>query len=203
MCAWTAPGPDAAVRRNAALAGIDVIEVIHDFSVQHGSLGLNPRIGLQDGAVYLGHTGGGGRLAYSILGDAANTAARLESFNKQLGTHALAAQTVVQDLDDLLLFRPIGSFQFVGKADATPVVELIGKKATATLGQLQLCARFAEALEAFRAQRWVDAAAAFEAVSASFADDGPSRFYERLCRRYAAEGPGGDGDPTVIHLDTK
>jgi adenylate cyclase len=202
MCAWTAPEAKVEVRRNAALAGIDVIQAIHDFSEQHGSLRLHPRIGLQDGPIYLGHTGGGGRLAYSILGDAANTAARLESFNRQLGTHMLAAATVVQDFDDLLLFRPLGSFQFVGKSDATPIVEILARKQMASPDQLALCQRFSGALEAFCAQRWGDAAALFETIIEGFSDDGPSRFYLRHCQQYAADGPG-DGDPTVFRLDTK
>jgi adenylate cyclase len=202
MCAWTAAEPKAEVRRSAALAGVDVIQAIRNFSEQHGSLRLNPRIGLQDGSIYLGHTGGGGRLAYSILGDAANTAARLESCNKQLGTHLLAAQTVVQDLEYLLLLRPLGSFRFFGKADATPVVEILARRAAASPPQLQLCERFAEALEAFRAQCWTDAAALFAAILENVGDDGPSRFYLSYCRRCAAEGPG-VGDPTVIPLDTK
>jgi adenylate cyclase len=202
MSAWTAPEPTAKVRRNAALAGMDLIQAIQDFSEQQGSLRLNPRVGLQDGSIYLGHTGGGGRLAYSILGDAANTAARLESFNKHLGTHVLAAQSVVQGLDERLLFRPVGSFQFVGRSDATPVVELLARKAVANPDQLQLCERFTEALEAFRAQRWADAAALLETTIEHFPGDGPSQFYLSLCRKYAAEGPG-EGDPTVIRLDVK
>jgi adenylate cyclase len=202
MSAWTAPEPTAKVRRNAALAGMDLIQAIQDFSEQQGSLRLNPRVGLQDGSIYLGHTGGGGRLAYSILGDAANTAARLESFNKHLGTHVLAAQSVVQGLDERLLFRPVGSFQFVGRSDATPVVELLAKKAVANPDQLQLCERFTEALQAFRAQRWADAAALLETTIEHFPGDGPSQFYLSLCRKYAAEGPG-EGDPTVIRLDVK
>jgi adenylate cyclase len=202
MCAWTAPQPRSEVRRNAALAGIEVVQAIHDFSEQHGSLRLNPRIGLQDGSIYLGHTGGGGHFAYSILGDAPNTAARLESFNRQLGTNLLAAGTVVQGFDDLLLFRPLGSFQFVGKADATPVVEILARRGGASLDQLRLCERFSVALEAFRAQCWADAAALFETIIENFPDEGPSRFYLSHCRRYAADGPG-DGDPRVIRLDTK
>ena len=202
MCAWTAAEPKAEVRRNAVLAGIDVIQAIHEFSAQHGSLALNPRIGLQDGYFYLGHTGGGGRLAYSILGDTANTAARLESFNKHLGTHLLAAQSVVADVEDLLLVRPLGSFQFVGKTDPTPVVEILARKTAASADQRHLCERFAQALEAFCAQRWTEAAALFEALVERFAGDGPSRFYLSRCQHYAAEGPG-EGDPTVIRLDAK
>jgi adenylate cyclase len=201
MCAWTAPEPKSGVRRNAALAGIDVMQAIHDFSGR-GSVPLNARIGLQDGSIYLGHTGGGGHFAYSILGDAANTAARLESFNRQLGTRLLAAETVVRDLGDLLLFRPLGSFQFVGKSEATSVVELLARKEDAGPGQLELCERFALALEVFRARRWGDATALFETIAESFAGDGPSRFYLSRCQKYATQGPD-EGDPTVIRLDAK
>ena len=202
MCAWTAPEPNVEVRRNAALAGIDVIEAIHDFSEQHGSLRLNPRIGLQDGSIYLGHTGGGGRLAYSILGDAANTAARLESFNKQLGTHVLAAETVVQDFEDLLLFRPLGSFQFVGKADATPVVEILARRrrrARASCSCASVSPRrsrpFARSAGRTRRRR-------SRAILESFPDDGPSRFYEPLptIRRGRSRRRRSDGDPSGYQI---
>jgi adenylate cyclase len=202
MCAWTAPEPTVEVRRNAVLAGIDVARTIRDFSEEHGSLRLSPRIGLQDGSIYLGHTGGGGRLAYTILGDAANTAARLESFNRHLGTYVLAGQTVVQELDDLLLLRPLGSFQLVGKREATPVVEILGRKETASPDQRQLCECFSDALEIFRTQRWAEAAILFAAIIERFSGDGPSRLYLSHCRKYASEGLG-DRDPTVIRPDAK
>jgi class 3 adenylate cyclase len=41
-------------------------------------------------------TGGGGHYLYSIVGDTANTAARLESLNKHLGTHVLGRRVYSQ-----------------------------------------------------------------------------------------------------------
>jgi adenylate cyclase len=201
MCAWTAPERSPVASRKAVLAAIDVSETIERFAREHGSIRLNPRIGLQDGHFYIGHTGGGGRFAYSILGDTANTAARLESLNRHLRTHVLAAESVVSEPDGLLV-RPLGSFRLVGKADPTSVIEILGKRNNTSASQAALCAQFAEALAAFRGQKWSEAAALFEAITERFADDGPSRFYLNRCRRYAAERPI-QSEPAVIQMEDK
>ena len=161
---------------------------------------LVPRIGLQDGHFYLGHTGGGGRFAYSILGDTANTAARLESLNRHLGTQVLSAASVLSDANGLLV-RPLGSFRLLGKADPTSVVEIIGKRSIARAEQLDLCARFADALAAFQSQQWSAAAELFATIVES-GDDGPSGFYLTRCRRYLSLSPL-PAEPTIIQMDDK
>lgn len=201
MCAWIAPVRSPAVCRSGMNAAIEVSEIITQFAQQHGSRHFNPRIGLQDGDVYVGHTGGGGRFLYSIVGDTANTAARLESLNKHLGTHVLAAESVVQDSDGLLL-RPLGSFRLRGKTDPTSVCEILGRKDSARAEHLDLCAQFADGLAAFQRKEWLRAASVFEAITKSFADDGPSRFYWAHSQKYAAETPIYDG-PAVIHMHEK
>jgi adenylate cyclase len=133
--------------------------------------------------IYVGHTGGGGRLGYSILGDCANTAARLENLNKKLGTHILASQSVIEGIGDLeLLIRPVGKFALVGKADPTPVVEIIAAKSNALESRLELCGRFSEALDASNCQQWEKASDLFESLLKDFPEDGPSQFYLVHCR---------------------
>src|SRR5205823_2494258 len=162
---------------------------------------LHPRIGLQDGHFYLGHTGGGGRFLYSILGDTANTAARLESLNKHLGTQILAAETVVANADGLLV-RRLGAFRLAGKSDPISVVEILGKQSSATKDQLSLCDAFAAALGRFRRNEWAAAAVDFEALVKCFVNDGPTQLYLTFSRRYAATGPT-QIDPTIIQMDHK
>ena len=181
-------------------AAIEVSEIVTRFA-QHGSRHFNPRVGLQDGDVYVGHTGGGGRFLYSIVGDTANTAARLESLNKHLGTHVLAAESVVQSSEGLLL-RPLGSFRLRGKTDPTSVFEILGRHDCAKAERLDLCSQFAEGLAAFQRKEWLRAASLFEAISKSFVEDGPSRYYWLRCQKYASEPPPDDG-PAVIQMDEK
>jgi adenylate cyclase len=201
MCAWVAPVRSPAICRKGMHAAIEVSDIITRFAQQHGSRHFNPRVGLHDGDVYVGHTGGGGRFLYSIVGDAANTAARLESLNKHLGTHVLAAESVVRDSDGLLL-RPLGAFRLRGKTDPTSVFEILGRKESARVEHLDLCAQFAEGLAAFQRKDWLRAASMFEAITKSFVDDGPSRFYWAYSRKYAVESPIYDG-PAVIHMHEK
>jgi adenylate cyclase len=201
MCAWLAGAPEIASRRLAVLAAIEAVEAIEQFARTQPGLALNPRIGLQDGQFYLGHTGGGGQLVYSILGDPANTAARLESLNKHLGTHILGAASVVGGLEEVLT-RPLGRFQLKGRTEATPIVEILALRAHATPQQSQLCARFSEALSAFQTHRWQQAQDLFEAILRDWSDDHPARFYAAQCRQIMAGGEP-EADPDVIKMDMK
>jgi adenylate cyclase len=201
MCAWIAPNRSTTVCRKGMEAAIEVSEIITRFAQDYGSRHFNPRVGLQDGDVYVGHTGGGGRFLYSIVGDTANTAARLESLNKHLGTHVLAAESVVRDVNELLL-RPLGAFRLRGKTDPTSIFEILGRHDSARAEHLDLCARFAEALAAFQRKEWSRAARLFEEITKIHINDGPSRFYWAHCQNYTAEPPATDG-PAVIHMYEK
>lgn len=199
MSAWTAPEPMASPREGAVRAAIDVIAAIDRFSQEAGAP-LKGRIGLQDGDIYIGHTGGGGRMAYGILGDTANTAARLESLNKHLGTSILASRSVVES-DPGILFRPLGRFRVVGRQDDVHVVEVLGRQPWSSK-HLELCAGFEDAMAAFRAKDWQRALHRFEALLYRFPDDGPSRFYMERCRSLLDTGALGE-DPTLVRMDQK
>lgn len=200
MCAWTKDQESPEARRQVIVGAIGVLDAMEDFNAVE-QVSLSARIGLQDGNFYLGHTGGGGRMAYSILGDPANTASRLEGLNKFTGTQILAAQTVVDGVDGVLT-RPVGSFQLVGKAEGLPACEVLSSLDKATPEQQELCESFPAALEAFQDRRWDDARTQFEAILKSHPDDGPTAMYLNLLAQYAEHGLP-EGDPTVIRMTSK
>lgn len=201
MCAWTAADAATLQRRNALLAALAVVRAVAGFNAARPGLGLNARVGLDEGHFFLGHTGGGGRMGYSILGDCANTAARLEGLNKILGTHVLASEAAVAGAGDLLL-RPLGRFLLLGKDGPTAVVEAMAEPDTATSAQREVCRRFAQALEAFHGQQWARALELFDRLSLDHPDDGPSRFYADRCRTWGNRPPQA-GDPTIIVMTSK
>jgi adenylate cyclase len=201
MCAWTAESPNVSVRMQAILAALDAAEAIGAFKQRHTMLKAALRVGLAAGNFYVGHAGGGGHFVFSIVGDTANTASRIEGLNKHMGTQILATQSVVEGLDGLLL-RPLGEFQFVGKTEAMPIVEIMAASAAATDSQIQLFERFSAALAIFQAAQWAGAAEAFETVQRAFPDDGPTRFYHARCQLYLS-GVEPPDDPRVIRMDAK
>jgi adenylate cyclase len=200
MSAWTSPDVATVPREQAVRAAIDVVTAIAAFSRQENLPILKGRIGLQDGQIYIGHTGGGGRMAYGILGDTANTAARLESLNKHLGTSILASLSVVED-DPGILYRPLGRFRVVGRRDDVQVVEILARQPWPD-DAVALCAAFEDAMVAYRAKDWQLALHRFEAVLYRWPADGPSRFYMGRCRAFIDGGAGGD-DPTLVRMDQK
>ena len=76
------------------------------------------RVGLHRGEAVVGNFGGEGRIQYTALGDAMNTAARLESANKALKTTMLVSDEAKRE-STLDLFRPMGRIVLSGRA--TPV----------------------------------------------------------------------------------
>jgi adenylate cyclase len=202
MCAWTADKPTVEVRRKAVLAALGAAKAIEDFKQRNAMLQAALRVGLEAGHFYIGHAGGGGHFVFSIVGDTANTASRIESLNKHTGTQILATQEVIEGLEGLLL-RPVGDFVFVGKTEAIPIVEIMAAAAEATAGQRLLAERFAEALAIFHTADWVKAAMAFEALQKEFPDDGPIRFYIARCKAYLGGTTQPPDNPRVIRMDAK
>jgi adenylate cyclase len=198
-CIWSAPQADLGCCRRACLAALDIAREVADFNRRSEPLALPTRIGLNAGSVMVGNVGGSGHFAYSVVGDCVNTAARLESLNKQLGTRILASDAVTGELPELLL-RPLGRFLVVGRTQPLGVAEVLG--CAGDRHDAALLAAFAEALAAFQAQRWGDAGARFEALLAEHPGDGPAQFYLERCRRYLARAPL-PPDPGLIRLEHK
>jgi adenylate cyclase len=201
MCAWTADKPTPEVRRKAVLAALDAAEAIESFRQRHSMLKSSLRVGLESGHFYIGHAGGGGHFVFSIVGDTANTASRIESLNKHVGTSIMATEEAVEGVEGLLL-RPMGHFQFVGKTEALPIVQIVSSTAHQTDEQVRLCERFAQALAAFHQGHWETALGEFESLQKEFPDDGPTRFYIARCQSYIG-GTQPPEDYRVIRMESK
>jgi len=80
------------------------------------------RVGVHFGEAIVGNFGGEGRIQYTALGDAMNTAARLEGANKPLDTTILVSREVLErcGLDG---FRPMGKVGLRGRATPVEVFE--------------------------------------------------------------------------------
>ena len=80
------------------------------------------RVGVHWGEAIVGNFGGEGRIQYTALGDSMNTASRLESANKQLGTSILISGPAVRR-SGLTRFRPLGRVMLRGRASDIDVYE--------------------------------------------------------------------------------
>lgn len=84
------------------------------------------RIGVHSGEVIIGNFGGSTIFDYRALGDTVNTAARLESLNKQLGTTICVSEETLKGCESPDV-RPVGQIVLKGKTKPLVVYEVLEK----------------------------------------------------------------------------
>jgi adenylate cyclase len=131
MAVWGAPiaHPDHA--RRAVLAGIEMLDALRQLQADWRARGLpvfDIGIGLNSGEALAGNVGGTKRRQYAVIGDTTNTAARLETLNKEMETAMIISEATFAQVEDLVTTRPLGSVTVKGKSQPVTVYEVLGRK---------------------------------------------------------------------------
>lgn len=173
FAAWGAPihEPEAALK--AARAAWKLFQ--SDKLVVDG-VPIRTRIGVHIGDVVAGNVGSTRRVDYTLIGDAVNLAARLESLNKTLGTHILISDEVRQGLGGEFRTRMVGRFRVKGRREVTVIHELLGPVVQSA--EPEWISLYHQALDALAAHDLKQARALFNATEESRGQkDGPSQFF--------------------------
>jgi adenylate cyclase len=105
-----------------ALAVDDFAEAFREKYRKQGiSLGVT-RIGVHTGQAIVGNFGGGHFFDYTAYGDTVNTAARLETANKQLGTRICVSAILAGKVNEFK-GRPVGDLALRGKVESLRAYE--------------------------------------------------------------------------------
>jgi len=187
---WNAPlgQSDHAVRavRTAVRCQQKLAERREEFKERTGAI-MKMRIGLNTGLVVVGNMGSRERFDYTVLGDAANLASRLEGANKALGTYLMIAESTWIQTNGTFPGRELGQLRVVGRKTPVCVYEATGLEGAEISS---VTTPFEKALSLSRKGHWPEAATAFECLS----DDAAAQTYAAKCRLLAASGSEAEWD---------
>jgi len=164
---------EAALRLAFAAEEFRLSRYLKDPDKQH----FDTRVGACYGDLQVGMLGGASHGGYRPIGDVANTATALQSFNKVMQTKLLVTGNLVEGLEQKFLYRELGYFVLPKKEKVAHVFELICERRHASPGQLAALELFRQALKAYRERRQEQAIELFSRLG----DDGPAEYYAKLC----------------------
>jgi adenylate cyclase len=164
---------------------------------------LKCRIGINSGPMVVGNMGSENRFDYTVMGDAVNLGARLESANKEYNSQIIIGDETYQMAKDLIIARPLDLLRVLGRGEPVSVYELLGtKEEGATEDMLKDIEYFNQGFQKYLAQSWDVAIDLFQKALSYRRDDGPAKRYIQRCQLFQENPPGADWDG-VYTLTTK
>lgn len=123
------PHEDPAHAANALRCAAEIDAFAQSFRRQHAGRDLGvTRIGVHSGSAVVGNFGGAAHFDYTAIGDAMNTAARLEGANKSFGTRVSFSgacfEAATPHLTQEMPVQPVGDVLLKGKTEPIPVLAL-------------------------------------------------------------------------------
>ncbi len=177
-------------------------QTLAQFNASLFDRGMKPlvtRIGVSSGEMVVGDAGSAEGSDYTVLGDAVNLGARLESANKITGTHILMGEGTMKLLPrDLFLVRPIGKLQVVGLSRAVMTYEPLSYCTQASDLQRNLARLTQHMVDAFIGG---DFEACLNAEHHLVEACGPSKLaalYRRSCEEWIAQPAGAEFSGEIV-----
>lgn len=181
LALWTASRPKDELKAAACRAAVGITEAVQHYNATAGGHQLPTRIGIHAGEILLGNIGAMDHFEYRPVGDIVNTASRLEGLNKYLGTRMLTSEEALGAKKGFAT-RLVGRFVFKGKSQPVRVHEILQNNALSAEIRKAVHLKFEAGLQAFELQSWDQADQFFQAALEIDENDGPSKFYRKLCR---------------------
>lgn len=202
MAFWGAPLDDPGHAAHALVAALVIERRLTELgrspegAWMHGAV---TRMGLASGPVLVGTIGTPDVMNYTVMGDVANLASRLESLSKQYGTRLLASEAAVNAAGDAVIARPVDLVAVKGKRQGVRVHELLGLPTDPDADAIrERAALTAASFERYLARDFATALTGYDQLLATHPDDPVAQRMRDRCRDYLGCPP--PTDWTGIHV---
>lgn len=122
-----APIPDSGHAAAAVRAALEMRSRLDAWNAKRlsaGKIPLRHGIGIHTGTVIAGNIGSAERLSYALVGDAVNLTSRIQSLNKEFGTHILLSGATRARIASDHLLKPLSTVRVKGRAAEVEVFSL-------------------------------------------------------------------------------
>ena len=128
MALFGAPLDDEAHAEHAVATAVAMVEALEQLNAGWAANGrptLGIGIGINSGGMIAGNIGSQQVRSYTVIGDAVNLGARLESLNKEYGTRIIISDATRRQLRTPRELRPLGSVVVKGKSVPVDIFEVV------------------------------------------------------------------------------
>ena len=161
---WNAPLDDDDHQRKAAQTILKMQSSLADLNAEYSNQNefkwpdtVKMGLGVNTGICCVGNLGSEQRFSYSMIGDAANLASRIEGLTKQYGVSNLVGHATVQSSQDFAYIEA-DYVEVVGRVNPERIYILIGDEETAQRSDFAAFSKqHATFIEAYRTQKWDEA----------------------------------------------
>lgn len=173
MAFWGAPYEQQDHARKAVLSAIEMSNAVENLSARfkkRGWPGPKASFGINTGLMAVGNMGSVYRMSYTVIGDAVNIAARIETLCREYHVPIIVSEATMQACDDIL-FRELDMVTLKGKRKRTRIYQPLCLKKDADNNLLKTIESHNEGLSSYYKNEWYKARSAFKNLSMQNTDD--------------------------------
>lgn len=201
---WNAPVDDPVHERNAARAVLEMQNRLADLNAEYRNQNefiwpdqVSVGIGINTGICCVGNLGSEQRFSYSMIGDAANLASRIEGLTKQYGISNLIGSSTAEALDGFALLEA-DYVSVVGRDTPERIFMLAGDEDVERTSNFQALKETQRTfLDAYREQDWPKARVSAASAGEFATSYKLHRYYDAMLARIA----GYEAEPTMANWD--
>jgi len=127
MALFNAPVPDPEHADHAVQMALEMLRELQGLNERWSKQGLpafDIGIGINTGDMIVGNIGSEQTLSYTVIGDSVNLGSRLESLNKEFGSHIIISGSTKEALKGSYFIRGLGKTLVKGKSREVPIYEV-------------------------------------------------------------------------------
>jgi len=172
--------PDRGVR--AAIQMMLELKKLNSKRISDGLLPIDHGMGLNTGQIVSGNIGSEKRMDYTVIGDAVNLAARVESSCKKYGAHILISELTFKSLKATYRTRQVDRLIVKGKTVPVCIYEVLDYHDKETFpNMIEVLEMFNNGIEYYNEGRWENAIKQFSKAQKGNPEDKCSKMYIERC----------------------